>query len=194
MPSFSNVPPADARGVGLPIVRTPHMRNLRAIVTSSDLIGCFTHFWKGRTMPCEGQDCPAHQAGMPFRWHAWLGALLNRDGHHALFEMTAQAAEPFVQYREAHGTLRGCEFDAHRLNNAPNGRVHIVCRLRDCSTIKLPKEPNLIRCLSIIWNIAMPEIDVAGCLKGVPHVHIEDRRDLFTEPIDGNGRKPHNAA
>lgn len=187
MPSFSTTPPKDPRGVALPLLRTPPVATLRAMATSSDLIGCHTHFYHGRTMPCDVDNCKACKDGMPFRWHAWLSAKMANTHQHFLFEFTAQAAETFVQYREAHGTLRGCIFEAWRPSRRPNGRVHIRTKPGDLSEVTLPDEPNLISCLSIIWNIALVDVDVAGVLKDAPHVHVNDRLAHLYDPADGNG-------
>lgn len=194
MPSFTTTPPPDARGNPLELKRTPAKGTLKAIVTSSDLIGCHTHFFHGRTMPCDVDDCKACQSGMPFRWHAWLSAFTSRVNQHILFEMTAQAAEHFVQYRKVHGTLRGCLFEALRPSGRPNGRVMIHTRPADLSGINLPKEPNLISALSIIWNIALVDVDVAGILKDIPRMHVNDRESQLFTPTNSNGNgKPREA-
>ena len=72
---------------------------------------------------------------------------------HFLFEVTAQAAEHFVQYREAHGTIRGCKFKATRWRQNPNGRVLIQCKSADLREITIPAAPDLIAVLSILWNL-----------------------------------------
>lgn len=194
MPTFSTSPPPEPHGNALQLVRTPPIGSLRAIVTSSDMIGCHTHFWHGRTMPCEVENCKPCQEGMPFRWHAWLSALTAKVKQHVLFEVTAQAAEHFVQYREANGTLRGCLFEASRPSRRPNGRVHISTRPACLSDIRIPDEPNLISALSIIWNIAMVDVDVAGVLKNMPRLHVDDRASEFLKPESGNGRRNNHAS
>jgi len=162
MPTFSNKPPSDPRGPSYQIVRTPTGKPLTAIVTSDDLIGTFTHFWKRRTMPCErGNDCQPCQAGIPFRWHAYLSAYLKNHAH-VLFECTAQAAENFVAYREAHGSLRGCLFTASRMNYSPNARVIITCKPANLSELTLPNPPDLIAVLAILWDFPTEDLDVTG--------------------------------
>lgn len=180
MPTYSNVPPRDPRGNSLTLRRTPTGRPLQAIVTSTDLIGTPTHFWRGRTMPCTLPDCPAHEAGMPWRWHGYLSALNTASHEHFLFEMTAQACEAFVQYRTAYESLRGCLFMARRVNASHNARVHIVTKPADLENIQLPPAPNLVKILAIIWNLATPTIDVSSVLKGVPRIRIDK---------DGNGEE-----
>lgn len=191
MPKWSNRVPTDPRGPSFPIVRTPTWKPLIAIVTSDDLIGTFTHFYKGRTMPCQGHGCTRCAAGetphknrrgdlvhktadddiqcdgppceachdgIPYRWHAYLTAWQADPGLHFIFESTAQSAEHFVDYRDAHGTLRGCLFEAKRYNSKPNGRILIRTRPKDLTEIILPKPPDLIKCLSILWDLPAGDV------------------------------------
>ena len=193
MPHFSSNVPVDPRGPAYPIVRTPISRPLVAIVTSPNLVGCYTHYWKGRTIPCEGPECPlcmagkepilttagktvhivnkleiecdgppceACQAGMPYRWHAYQSILSSKDHLHCLFECTAQAAEHFTEYRDAHQTIRGCQFEASRLHSKPNGRIIIRTRPADLTGISLPKPPDLVKCLGILWGFTAPSVQL----------------------------------
>lgn len=160
MPTFSSNIPDDPRGPSFPILRTPPGRALIAIVTSPNLVGCFTHYWKGRTVPCDAPNCEACQAGMPFRWHAYQSAYIRETSLHCLFECTAQAAEHFTDYREAHGTIRGCLFEARRYNNRHNARILIRCKPADLTGIILPKPPDLIRCLSILWGFPADDVQL----------------------------------
>lgn len=182
MPQFSSTPPSDPRGAALPLVRTPSGRGLVAIVTSEDLIGCPTHFWGGRTVPCEAADCKPCSEGLPWRWHAWLSAWSPNDHRAFIFESTARVAEIFVAYRTTHGTLRGCKFRAQRRTTSPNSRVYLECQPADLQGIRLPEAPDLIKCLSIIWNIRTPEVDVQGILRSVPRVVVDQK---------GNGELIH---
>lgn len=170
MPQFSNVPPKDPRGHALQLLRTPQGSALTAIVLSDDQIGAPTHFYGGRTVPCEVDDCKPCKEGLPWRWHAWLAAWSSKDHHAFIFEMTARVSKIFVAYRETYGTLRGCKFRARRRTQAANARVHIECQPADIQGLTLPDPPDLIKCLSIIWNIRFPELDVQGILRSVPRV------------------------
>lgn len=191
MPTFSDNVPDDPRGPSFPIVRTPLGRPLVAIVTSPNLVGCYTHFFHGRTIPCEGSGCrlclqgktptegksgkavhivnnqevecdgpPCEgcHAGLPYRWHAYQSVINLRDHLHCLFECTAQAAENFTDYRNAHATIRGCQFEATRLHNKPNGRIIIRMKPADLTEITLPMPPDLVKCLSILWGFSSKDV------------------------------------
>lgn len=170
MPIWSQDPPTDPRGPALPIRRTPAGRPLLAIVTSENLIGCYTHFHKGKTVPCEGRaftdaagphptHCEACHDGIPYRWHSYLSAVDQKDGLHIIFECTAQATEAFTTYRDHHHTVRGCLFEACRLNARPNGRVIIRCKPADLTKHRLPHGPDLTQCMAIIWSLPIDAVD-----------------------------------
>lgn len=192
MLTLTNGPPEDPRGNGLPLLRTPTGRPLVAIVTSVDLVGTPTHFWKGRTVPCEIDECEPCENGMPWRWHGYLAAYRQADALHFLFEFTARASQAFLEYRKAYGSLRGCAFRAHRVNLAANARVHLVCKPADLAGIALPQPPDLVRVLSVLWNIATPDLEVADLMKGLPRVRVDSSGRGEALPPDGNGNgNPH---
>ena len=187
MPLWSTDIPQPGRGPAFPLKRTPSGKGICAIVTSDDLIGCDTHWWGGHTVPCEGPECEAHTAGIPFRWHGYLSALDTTSHLHFIFEMTAQAAEVFKDYREAHGTLRGCVFEAKRLKSAHNSRVCIRCKPADLRAEHLPKAPDLAACMAIIWNVPNQDATVKGTLKDVPHIRL-DRKAVANIAARANDR------
>ncbi len=198
MPNFTNTPPVDPRGVGLPLRRCPSMGAICGIVTSSDLIGCPTHFFGGRTVPCEQNDCEPCLNGIPWRWHSYCSCWSPENKIHFLFENTARASEPFVQYRDAHVSLRGCLFRAHRNNNRPNGRVYIETKPADLEKLALPEAPNLENVLSIIWNLPLPTLETGTSQRNMPQVRVDpsilsdEQHLLKIDQLrkDANQRKP----
>ncbi len=158
MPKWSSDIPQDPRGQSFPIMRTPTAKPLGAVITCADLVGTYTHFYKGRTVPCEGDHCDPDAHALPYRWHAYLSAYQVSKSLHFLFECTAQAAEPFIEYRAKYASLRGAAFEATRYNSKPNGRILIRCRPADLSGVLLPQPPDLIKALSILWNLPVNEL------------------------------------
>ncbi len=192
MPTFSNKPPQDPRGPSYQIVRTPTGKPLTGIVTSEDIVGCYTHFYKRRTMPCERDNCEACHNGIPFRWHAYLSAYLAKTHLHCLFECTAQAAERFVEYRESHGTTRGCLFTASRMNYAPNARIIITTKPADLTDLHLPNQPNIPNVLAILWNLPLPEVkaDRQGTKRGQKTVTRQPRSKRSQPAGEPNPAEP----
>lgn len=181
MPQFSHDVPDRPRGPALPIRRTPAKQPLDAIVTSSDLIGCYTHFYKGSTVPCEGDNCKAHQEGIPFRWHAYMTCVELRSNLHFLFEVTALAAVNFTAYRDIHNTIRGCQFRAERWNRRHNGRIIIQTKTASLGDRQLPPAPNLEKCLAVLWGLPAGNVTVKGLNPEtqVGQVRTEPEKDEF---------------
>ena len=174
MPTWTNELPPEPSAPALPIRRTPARKPLVAVVTSEDLVGTYTHFYHGRTMPCEAPDCEPCSKGQPYRWHAYFAAWEPDTALHFLFECTAQAAENFVQYRKAYGRLRRCKFQATRWRSAPNGRVLIRTKPDELQDRILPQAPDLVACLSVLWNLPSSELaaDFQEPEKETAHVNL----------------------
>lgn len=183
MPHFSFEAPDTTSGPRLHLRRTPTSGKLVAIVTCDRLVGCPTHWFGNRTIPCEAPNCPACDKGHSWRWHGYLTAVNVKTNEHFLFEMTAQAAEPFTAYHEQHGTLRGCLFEADRLGHHHNGRVLIRCKPADLGQVHLPDPPDLVACLCHVWNVPTPEASTEGKLKKNDRVVINRKPDGNNEPV-----------
>ena len=173
MPNWSSKVPTDPRGYGLPLVRTPALGQLKAIVTSNGLIGCDTHFWGGHTVPCDGPECDACQNGVAYRWHGYLSAYNPETQLHFIFECTAQAASKFAEYSDEHKILRGCLFAAYRWKHTRNGRVIIKCIPGPLISAALPEPPDLPSVMSIVWRLSENNVWTGGQQRSFPRVHAD---------------------
>lgn len=163
MPHWSTTPPPAADGLALRIVRTPATRAVDAIATAPDFVGCCTHYAGNRTVPCEGPEaCPWCADGHSWRWHGYLSAILTGTLEHILFEFTAAASDTFRNYYLLHGSMRACQFKAHRPSGRTNGRVLIACKRLDQQTLRLPDPPNVKKILCHIWGCQY-EPDLSYC-------------------------------
>jgi hypothetical protein len=162
VPTYTNTPPANPRGVALPVKRVQPGKTTVTVATSDDLIGTKTHFFGGRTIPCETPVCKACLEGIPWRWHAYLGCYDPPTGDQWILELTAAATARLLEYRSAYGTLRGAKLKAHRANWAKNSRLVIEATPADLARITLPPAPNLKRCLAILWNLPEPALHDTG--------------------------------
>lgn len=167
---FTLAPPDPADGHGLPLLRTPRDRPIIAVITCKHLIGCSTHFWGGRTVPHDEIDCEPCANGATYRWHGYLSAFDHRINLHFLFESTARACQPFVDWYKKHGTLRGVKFEAIRPQKRSNGRVQIRLKSTDPIEFPIPEPPNIKAALAIIWNIPLADLFDAESTKGNPAI------------------------
>lgn len=168
--SFSNAPPTDDRSFGLTLIRTPADRPLVAVITSDDLVGCNTHYWGGRTVPCQRPVCKPCADGIPFRWHGYVGVFSPTTGKHALLELTAQACDPIAQYVLAHGTTRGAKIECSRHGRKQNGRVWTAISEAKSIPANLPDAPNIPAILAVIWNMPRAAMEPATRLEGDPEI------------------------
>jgi len=173
MPNWSNRPPDGCLNQGLPLVRTPARGVLSGIVSSTDLVGCTTHYYKGRTQPCTAPNCEACNEQVPYRWHAYLTIFNPRTATHALLELTAQASQPAFDFFERHGTLRGAILETTRPSAKPNGRIIVRLRQATPDDPKPPKEPNIKKILAVIWNLPANAVNQSGTLEGAAHIHVD---------------------
>jgi hypothetical protein len=167
MPAFRNELPAQDKHMGFDLRRTPATASLTAVVTCDDFYVVDTHYYHGRTTPCErfttdeygktiAGNCAACAETMPYRSHVYISAFDNRTHEHFLFECTAHAAKPFAEYAKAVGTLRGCAFQATRPKGAKNSKVVITTATANLGKINLPDPPDIVKALCVIWRIPTP--------------------------------------
>ena len=195
MPTFSNDLPPQGKHQGYDLRRTPASRPMQAIVTCENLLVCDTHFWHGRTQPCErlvnaegkttdDTPCPACVDKQSWRTHVYLSAFDNRTHEHFIFECTANAAKPLAEYFAATGTLRGCIIYASRPKAGPNSKVVIVTNSANLTKTPLPNPPDLIRALAVIWRLPKtalpPERESADRSRVRPHP--DDLRSMRNQP------------
>jgi len=183
MLNFQNELPEDPRGQSLELMRCPPTRAIEGIITSVDFLGCNTHFYHGRTLPCDDSDCPACLEGLPWYWHSYISLFSIQTHRQVLFESTAKATEPLKLYRQAHGTLRGCLMFAKRANSSPNSHVIIQTKPADLADLNLPPEPNILKVLSIIWNISLDGMKINGIVKGGPALSVQKVHEHEKQPL-----------
>lgn len=208
MPTFSNRLPKESAHKGFDLRRTPQTGILTAIITSAELLACDTHYWQGRTTPCEriinaeGKTtddslCPACLRKQPWRSHCYVAAFAAKTAEHFLYECTTAAAKPLEEYQLANGTLRGCVINAHRPKQTPNGKVVIVTSAANLTRVNLPAAPDVIAALSVIWRLPgaalltsqdhFPDLhDADGHAVNVSTIHndADTLRSMHTPPDD----------
>ena len=164
MPTWEKELPVQQKHMGFDLRRTPATSALQAIITSEEILVCDTHYWGGRTIPCEriqklsdgskvAGDCPPCREAMPFRTHVYVSAFDTKSQEHFIFECTSHAAKPLEEYQKANGTLRGCIFHAERPKGAKNSKVVIQTNSANLAKNPIPEAPNLILALSTIWRL-----------------------------------------
>lgn len=200
MPNFRTSLPAQGKHQGFDLRRTPTTSALQAVITCESLIVCDTHFWHGRTMPCErivndagktvdDSTCQACQMKQPYRTHAYVSCFNPKTHEHFLFECTGTAAKPLEEYQEANKTLRGCVLYASRPKQGPNSKVVIQTNSIDQRKTPLPNPPNIPAALAVIWRLPKTAIDLSLTEPGAPTIHTlpDVLKDVRTQEDDAEG-------
>jgi hypothetical protein len=172
MPTWRNDLPTEQKHMGFDIRRTPQAGAVHGIITADDILVCDTHFFHGRTSPCERPQtdhpstdcvgsCPACAQAIPYRSHVYISCFDANRHEHFIFECTTHAAKPLAEYRAANKTLRGCILHATRPKGAKNSRVVIETNTANLAKLTIPAPPDLTLALSIIWRLAKNAISEA---------------------------------
>jgi hypothetical protein len=170
MPTWRTELPPEGKNHGYDLRRTPTHGNLIGIISSDHLLVCDTHYWHGRTTPCEREcnaegktiddsHCPACLEKAAWRTHVYVSVFDLRKREHFIFECTTNAAKTLQEYHDATGTLRGCILNACRPKQTPNAKVSILTNPADLSKCSLPQAPNIADALAIIWRLPSTAIE-----------------------------------
>lgn len=145
--------PVDQEPKGLDLVRTPSTGAFKGIVTSVEVTGVETHFYKRRTIPHAAKDCEPCANKYPKRWHGYVSAIALPSLRHVLFEFTALSSEPFLVWQKYHDTIRGFAFRAQRAEDRANSRVVIESVSIDLAKFQMPTPPNVKELLLRVWGL-----------------------------------------
>jgi len=200
MPNWTNALPHEQTKQGYDLKRTPPDKPIRAIVTSDQFHVCWTHFWGGRTRPCEKPECQACEAMSPSRAHCYLSAMDPATRYHFIFECTAAAAWPFEEWITTYATLRGCYFQASRPKRRRNSPVEIITKPIDLTKILLPPAPQIPLAMAVIWQIPATAVHPGPTSHSAPEIDVDrhqvDRMRLnaadyaaTSPPTNGNGSR-----
>lgn len=194
MPTWRTELPPEGKNRGYDLHRTPTTGSLIATITSEDLLICDTHYWHGRTTPCERESnvegktiddstCQACREKMPWRSHVYVAAFDNKKREHFIFECTTHAAKVLAEYRDAAGTLRGCVINASRAKGTPNGKVSIMTHAADLSKSFLPEAPQLTLALSVIWRLPRTALNLhMEAIDDMPHAEAKRPKAAHVRP------------
>jgi hypothetical protein len=200
MPNWRNTLPPAEKHMGFDLKRTPATTPIHAIITCDDLLVADTHFYHGRTLPCErnatdengepaAATCTACNDAIPYRTHVYVSAYDPRTALHFIFECTAHAAKPLADYRAATGTLRGCIIHATRPKGLKNARVTIETNTANLTKNRIPEPPNVILAMATIWRLPQAAVPVEHQRHRRPTVrpNATRLRQINTQPDNADG-------
>lgn len=131
-------------------------------ITSTNVVGVYVHYWKGRTRPhTKNATCEACENGNVPRWKGYLTLWNARTASHWLQEITPAAYDGIKVGLNAHGELRGHGLTLARTNHKNNAPMKATVWEKTIDLRTLPPGPDIIKILFRIWDI--PEWSNAAC-------------------------------
>jgi hypothetical protein len=153
---WATAPDPDDQPTPVRLIRVGPKQPLEIVITAEQVLGVYTHWYTGRTVPCTRPTCDACQLGNEPRWHGYVSAISCRTGEHAIVELTATATPIFERWRQSHSTIRGAKATLARLGKRPNGRVIVKLDADDVPGRILPEQLDLQRLLTRVWRWQAP--------------------------------------
>jgi hypothetical protein len=135
------------------IQRAPSKAALVARILSHEFTGARTHYWGGRTRPCDPILCEACDNNQASRWHGWLFAQDLKTLEVYILEFPPAVGCDLDRKFGELRTLRGVHFKVFRVGGKANSRVVIQFGPQDQDRDALPKVPALEPILCSIWGI-----------------------------------------
>jgi len=150
---WTTAPPKETQNGNHELLRCPKKGKIGVLITSRDLVGCWTHFL-GRTLPCTDDDtCPACNDGAPRKWYGYLSVLRYNRPKQSILELPAGAANDLRDYQQTGAEIRGKLITLERKGGKANGRVVIELKQHPAWET-LAQEPIQIEAtLFRIWRI-----------------------------------------
>ncbi len=174
MVNWSHEPEAGPREGSYRIARTPTTQPFKAAILSEKHVGVHLHYWKGRSVPCNGGDCEACYNGQRPRWKGYVLVKSLITPKIVIFEFTERAHHAFADFLEKHGSLRGGVFQASRTNRRANGPLDVEFQEARFDEALLPKPGDLQAVLERMWEIRQQYLP--AILPGSEDPQAEERR------------------
>lgn len=165
----------------LPLLRVRPGKPLTGIITNADIVGAYTHFWRGRTTPCTGPTCDACEAQHAARWYGYACIWNPTNNHQAIAELTPACVPAIDAYLAQFGTLRGAAIELARTNRKTNSRISCSIKPSPYTTDKIPAAFALQAQLERMWEM-YPNTNAAKIANGLTG------RLQWSAPNSNNGK------
>ena len=152
MPYWSNLPENGESQRATRLIRVKPGKAIAGIVTSVHLVGCYVHYFRGRSTPCERADCEACKEKHTPRWYGWLSLWAPKSNEHVIAEITSSCVEAVREYELKHGQLRGAVLTLERATAKINSRLTARVQQSAMSPDVLPAELDVVSVLEKIWE------------------------------------------
>lgn len=153
-PVFSRRPNQADMQSKLRVFRVPPQGTQPLIVLSGDTLGAYTHYTRGRTKPCPGDNCSLCDDSEQPRWRGYLVVTSKSLAELRVLELTPAVMPKLDEHFREHRTLRGAIVRLTRKNGKPNGELWIEIQAKPAHQAELPQPPNLTAFLRAMWGMS----------------------------------------
>lgn len=150
---FQNRPNQDDLPQSWKILRATKKGTQRVMMLADDCVGCYVHYWHGRTRPCYRNDCEPCGMGQRPRWRGYIPVWTPAPSVGKLLEITPSVVADFDRWIQTEGTLRGASVKLSRKGNVPNGELQCDIAKPTGFAVNLPPCPNTMQLLARIWKL-----------------------------------------
>ena len=169
MTLWTNAPSREAGSRSYKLMRTPPQTAIKAIILSEFPVGTQLHYHRGRTLPCNPQDCPACKAGQKPRWKGYVYAMSESTRQIVIFEYTERAHETFERFIATYGNCRGAKMTARRTGKRDNSPLLVTFDDGRVDGALLPSPEGLQLCLESMWEIRQQDIPMTNEVASLPY-------------------------
>jgi hypothetical protein len=153
MTTWPSRPDRDQHTNTTPLHRSKPGRTITALIASADLVGAYTHFWKGRTSICTYPACEPCSTSRSARWYGFLHIWSPETNASGILELTPSCLPAVDDWLEKFGTLRGAKICVSRASHKINSRVIATLKASPYALEKIPPALDLIAQLSRMWEV-----------------------------------------
>jgi len=136
-----------------PLHRSKPGRTINGIITSNDLVGAYTHFWKGRTSLCTYPECEPCSVSRSARWYGYLHIWNPETNASGILEITPSCLPAIDDWLEKFGTLRGAKISVSRASHKINSRVVATLKATNFAIDRIPPCVDVISQLCRMWEV-----------------------------------------
>lgn len=135
------------------LLRVPAQGMTNLTILSGRVVGCYTHWWHGRTAPCLAPKCEACDNNKRRDWKGYLCCQRASTKEIIMVEVTPGAMRVLHdKYRQLR-TLRGCTLHLTRKGETKLGKMHAQVIAPRGSTDGLPKAISQTKFLERMWRL-----------------------------------------
>lgn len=152
-PFFQRRPTEGGGPIAYRLLRLKAADKFSGVVLSSDMIGCYTHWWGGRTQPCVGKECKACKANSETKWKGWMACLITKTAEIVITEFTHATVDEVTRFFDQHRTFKGSTVRLVRIGPRANGKLAVSFNDTRSQYTLLPECPNVPAILARMWGV-----------------------------------------